>query len=126
MFRRCLLVVCLLGSALSSQQVGIVGEWDGTIAGKLRVIVRVDRAADDSLHGSLESMDQGHVKIDIDQVAFDGKKSVQFELKKIGASYKAELNADASELTGTWQQGGAMVPLKATGGIHEWKEYSGF
>jgi pimeloyl-ACP methyl ester carboxylesterase len=120
MFRRCLLVVCLLGSLMltkvvwcqpSSQQPVITGEWDGTIAGKLRVIVRVDRAADDSLHGSLESVDQGHVKLDFDEVSFDGKRSVQLELKKAGASYKAELNADGSELTGTWQQGGAMVPL---------------
>jgi pimeloyl-ACP methyl ester carboxylesterase len=115
MFRRCLLIVSLLGSAAwcqpASQKNPIAGEWDGTIAGKLRVIVRVDRAADDSLSGSLESVDQGHAKIDIDQVAFDGKKSVQFELKKIGASFKAELNADDSQLTGTWQQGGAMVPL---------------
>ena len=111
MFRRCLLVVCLLSSTLFCQQPVITGEWNGTIAGKLRVIVRVDRDADNSLHGSLESVDQGHVKLDFDNVSFDGKKSVQFELKKAGASYHAELNADGSQLTGTWQQGGAMVPL---------------
>lgn len=115
MFRKCALVVCLLSLSAWSQPAarpgGIAGEWNGAIAGKLRVIVRVDRAADGSLHGSLESVDQGHVKLDIDEVAFDGKKSVRFEMKKIAAAYDAELNADGSEMSGTWQQSGAMVPL---------------
>ena len=89
MFQRCLLVVCLLSSTLFCQQPVMTGEWDGTIAGKLRVIVRVDRDADNSLHGSLESVDQGHVKLDFDNVSFDGKKSVQFELKKAHAIMRA-------------------------------------
>jgi pimeloyl-ACP methyl ester carboxylesterase len=111
MFQKYALVVCLMTSALWSQQAGITGEWDGVIAGKLHVIVRLDRAADNSLHGSLESVDQDHAKLDIETVAFDGKTSVQLDLKKIGASYKAELNATGSEMIGTWQQGGGMVPL---------------
>jgi pimeloyl-ACP methyl ester carboxylesterase len=111
MFPRCLLVLCLLGSALWSQPARIAGEWDGTIVGKLRVIVRVDRAPDNSLHGTFESVDQGHAKLDIDELSFDGKNSFQFELKKAGASYSAELNSDGTQLTGAWQQGGAMVPL---------------
>jgi len=111
MFPRCLLVVCLSGSALWSQPARIAGEWDGTIVGKLRVIVRVDRSPDNSLHGTFESVDQGHAKLDIDELSFDGKNSFQFELKKAGASYSAELNSDGTQLTGAWQQGGAMVPL---------------
>jgi pimeloyl-ACP methyl ester carboxylesterase len=110
MFRKWLLVVCLLSSTAFCQPI-ITGEWDGAIAGKLRIIVRVDRAADNTLHGSLESVDQGHVKLDFDVVSFDGAKSFQFELKQAGAIYKAELNADGSQLTGAWQQGGARVPL---------------
>lgn len=114
MFRRCSLVVCLLGSIVwcqpASRNNPITGEWSGTIAGQLRVIVRVDRAADNSLHASLESVDQGHAKIDA-EVSFDGQKSVRFELNKIGATYQAELNPDGFELAGTWQQGGARVPL---------------
>jgi pimeloyl-ACP methyl ester carboxylesterase len=115
MFRRCVLVVCLLGSAAwcqpASQKNPITGEWNGTIAGQLRVSVHVDRAEDNSLHASLESIDQGHQKINVDEVSFDGQRSVRFELKTIGASYQAELNPDGSELAGTWQQGGARVPL---------------
>jgi pimeloyl-ACP methyl ester carboxylesterase len=111
MLRRYALALCLLSSTVFCQQPVITGEWDGAIAGKLHVIIRVDRNADNSLHGSLESVDQGHVKLDFDAVSFDGAKSFQFELKKAGAIYKAELNADGSQLTGTWQQGGARVPL---------------
>jgi pimeloyl-ACP methyl ester carboxylesterase len=111
MFRKSLLVVCLLSSLVFCQQPVITGEWNGAIAGKMHVIVRVDRDADGSLHGSLESVDQGHVKLDFDAVSFDGAKWFQFELKKAGAMYKAELNTDGSQLTGVWQQGGARVPL---------------
>src|SRR5215472_439687 len=108
------LALCVFSSSavcLLAQQTGISGEWDGTIAGRLRVIVRIDHAADNSWHASLESIDQGHAKIDIDEVSFDGKKALQLEMKKIGASYKSELSADSSELVGTWEQGGAAVPL---------------
>ena len=111
MFRRLTLGVCLLTPALWSQQAAITGEWDGLIAGKLHVIVRLDRAADNSLHGSLESVDQGHAKIDIETVVFNGKGAIELDMKKIGASYKADLNASGSEMIGTWQQGGGMVPL---------------
>src|SRR5579871_6092934 len=92
LLRRFALALCLLSSLevgrLSAQQAGISGEWDGTIAGRLRVIVRIDHASDNSWRASLESVDQGHVKIDIDEVSFDGKKALQLEMKKIGASYK--------------------------------------
>jgi pimeloyl-ACP methyl ester carboxylesterase len=111
MLRKFALALCLLSSALWSQQATIIGEWDGLIAGKLHVIVRLDRVAGNSLHGSLESVDQDHAKIEIETVAFDGKGAIELDMKKIGASYKAELNSSGSEMNGTWQQGGAMVPL---------------
>ncbi len=115
MFRKFAALVCLwIGSAWSQPAAaprGITGEWSGTIAGKLRVILRVDRVGD-SLHASLESIDQGHAKIDVDEVSFDGKKSARFEMKKIDAGYEAELNPDGSELIGVWQQGGSMAPLR--------------
>ena len=60
--------------ALWSQQAAITGEWDGLIAGKLHVILRLDRAADNSLHGSLESVDQGHAKIEIETVAIQRQR----------------------------------------------------
>lgn len=113
MLHKTTLLFCALAATLwpQSSPPGITGEWSGTIAGKLRIIVRVDRAADDSLHASLESVDQGHVKLDIDTFTFEGKASVRFDLKKIGASYQGELNAYGSEITGSWQQGGGTVPL---------------
>jgi len=115
MLRKTVLAVCLFAltpwfHSLAQQKKEVTGEWDGTIAGKLRIIVRLEPGADKALHGSLESVDQGHLKIDVDEMSIDGTK-VQLEMKKIGASYNAELSADGSELVGTWQQGGARVPL---------------
>ncbi len=110
---KCALFVCLLGPSLWPQPADprIEGEWDGVIANKLRVIVRIEKAEDKSLQGMLESPDQGNAKIKIEAVTFDGKRAVRLELKTIGAVYEGELNADASEMTGLWQQGGARVPL---------------
>lgn len=110
---KCALVVCLLGPSLWPQPADprIAGEWDGTIANKLRVIVRIEKAEDKSLQGMLESPDQGNAKIKIEAVTFDAKRGVRLELKTIGAIYEGELNADGSEIAGLWQQGGARVPL---------------
>jgi pimeloyl-ACP methyl ester carboxylesterase len=109
------LALCSLGPAMWAQgappQAGIAGEWDGVIAGKLRVIVRIEKTADQSLRGQLESVDEGGVKLAIDEVTFDGKQSVRFAWKSIGASYEGELSHDGSEIVGTWQQGQARLPL---------------
>lgn len=111
MLRKCSLLVCLLASALWSQQPAVTGEWAGVIAGKLHVIVRIVHGEDNSLHGSLESIDQGHAKIDIDSVATDGKGAVELNMKQIGAVYQGELNDAGTELTGSWQQGGSLIAL---------------
>jgi len=110
---KCALVVCLLGPLGWSQPADpqIMGDWEGTIANKLRVIARIERAEDKSLKGMLEVPDQGNAKIKIEAVSFDGKRAIRLELKTIGAIYEGEMNAGASEITGLWQQGGARVPL---------------
>src|SRR5438552_3770832 len=111
---KCALALCVFGFVMGSQaepQGGIAGEWDGVIAGKLRIIFRIEKNADQSLHGLLESPDQGGAKVAMDEISFDGKRAVRFEWKNLGAMYEGELRADGTELTGTWQQGGARLPL---------------
>jgi pimeloyl-ACP methyl ester carboxylesterase len=107
--------VCALGPLIqwtaAQPAATVAGEWNGAIAGKLHVIVQVERVADNSYRGSMESVDQDHAKLNIDEVSFDGKRAVGFELKNISATYSAEMNAEGTEMTGIWQQSGARVPL---------------
>ncbi len=35
-----------------------------------------------------------------------------FRMSRIGVSYDGTLNADGSEILGTWRQGGVSLPLK--------------
>ena len=111
---KCVLALYVFCSMLWSQaapQAGVTGEWDGVVAGKMRIIFRIEKNADQSMHGQLESPDQGGAKVAMDEISFDGKRAVRFEWKSLGAMYEGELRADGTELTGTWQQGGARLPL---------------
>src|SRR6202171_4947277 len=108
---KCVLALCALGPALWSQTPDITGEWNGKIAGKLRVILRIDKSGDQPLHGVLESPDQGGAILPIDQISFDGTRAFRFEWKTLGATYEGELRSDGPELAGTWQQGAAKLPL---------------
>jgi pimeloyl-ACP methyl ester carboxylesterase len=109
------ILICSLTSTLRSQPAAppdaIAGEWNGTIAGKLRVIVRIQTTPDRTWTGVLESPDQGNAKLEIERISYDGGRAIHLELQKISASYDAELAPNSSEMTGVWQQGGARIPL---------------
>lgn len=90
---------------------GPEGSWQGTLdAGqKLRLALTLTKNADGTYSGKVDSIDQGST-IPIDVISVNGD-SVRLELKIIGAVFEGKLNADASELTGQFSQGGAVLPL---------------
>jgi pimeloyl-ACP methyl ester carboxylesterase len=112
---KCVLALCAFASGVWSQsappQGNITGEWNGKIAGKLRVIMRIEKSSDGPLHGALESPDQGGAIIPIDEITFDGKRAFRFTWKGLGATYDGELSVTGAELNGTWEQGGNRLPL---------------
>jgi pimeloyl-ACP methyl ester carboxylesterase len=112
---KCVLTLCatvaLAPLQAADSPAEITGEWNGVIAGQLRVIFKIERNADKSLHGVLESPDQNNAVMPMDEVTFDGKRAFAFRWKSIAASYEGELSDDRLQLAGTWQQGGARVPL---------------
>ena len=89
---------------------GIAGEWQGKVAG-LRLILKVEQAADGAFAGNILSVDQGNVTVPIDTVSFAAGGSLRLELTSIGAAYDGKLSDDGSEIVGTWQQGGNSIPL---------------
>jgi len=92
---------------------GIEGVWQGSVslpAAKLRLVLKVRRdAATGALGGTLDSIDQGARDLPIDVLSFEGGK-LHLEMKNIGAKYDAQLT-ESDELTGTWSQGPASLPL---------------
>lgn len=108
----CLLAVA--SPALAQGGPGVEGNWMGTLnpgpAVKLRVGLKVAKAADGSLSAKLDSIDQGAKDLPISTIRQTGQ-AVALELKMLNASYDGTLNAAGSEITGTWRQGGGSTPL---------------
>ncbi|MBS1787120.1 MAG: alpha/beta fold hydrolase [Acidobacteria bacterium] len=95
------------------QDLNIEGNWEGTLnvgAVKLRLVLKVTKAADGSLTAKADSPDQGATDLAVDVVTFkDG--ALHFEMKRLMASYDGKFNPDSSQFTGEFKQGGGSFPL---------------
>ncbi len=98
-------------SGVSNQS--IEGGWEGTLdfgGAKLRLVLKVSKAADGSLTAKADSPDQGATDLPVDTISLkDG--AVRFEMKRLLASFEGTLNKEASEIAGEFNQGGMSVPL---------------
>lgn len=91
----------------------VEGSWQGTLdAGgtTFRLILKISKATDGSFSASLDSPDQGSNNMPINTLTATSD-SLTFEMKYIGASFEGKFNKERTEVTGTWQQGGAALPL---------------
>ncbi|MBI3472393.1 MAG: hypothetical protein HY013_13655 [Candidatus Solibacter usitatus] len=107
---RALLLVLSAATAAVGQT--LEGSWNGTLSAggaSLRLALSISRSAEGTFSGILDSLDQGST-IPIDTITITGD-SVRLELKRINGVYEGTLNADRSEITGTWTQGGPKLPL---------------
>jgi len=91
----------------------VEGAWEGTLdfgGAKLRLVLKVSKAADGSLTAKADSPDQGATDLPVDTISLkDG--AVRFEMKQLLASYEGTLNKEASEIAGEFKQGGMSIPL---------------
>ena len=87
----------------------IVGEWQGAIS-RQHLLLKIDQSADASLKGTL-TVEPGNITIPIDTVSVAPDSKVRLGFKALGANYDGALNASGSEISGTWHQGGAAIPL---------------
>ena len=111
MTRISIALVALVVLVAHSQTKGPEGTWQGTldVGQQLRLELTISKKADGTYSGSVNSIDQGSV-IPIDVITVNAD-SVKIELKSVGAVFDGKLNADGSELTGQFSQGGAVLPL---------------
>ena len=96
--------------AQSAAHSPIAGEWQGTIS-RQHLVLKIEHPTDAPLKGTLVVVDQGNVSIPIGVVSWDQNSVLRLELKQLGATYEGKLNNNQTEISGTWQQGGASVPL---------------
>ncbi|MDQ3712790.1 MAG: esterase FrsA, partial [Acidobacteriota bacterium] len=105
----------LIVSSISifAQTAAIEGNWFGTLETsgiKLRLVLKVTKAADGSLAAKIDSIDQGANNIEVDSFSRQNK-SVRFEAKKYGMIYEGALNEKGDEISGIFKQGPASLPL---------------
>ena len=105
--RRILVTVTLLfGAALAFGQ-DITGDWQGTLSAngmELRLVLHISKAADGSMHGTLDSIDQNAMGMPISSISLkDSKLSLVFTT--LGANYEGTVASDGKSISGTWKQG---------------------
>ncbi|MEN6576206.1 MAG: alpha/beta fold hydrolase [Phycisphaerales bacterium] len=114
-------VFCSMSPALPAQAgsggpkgPSLEGTWLGTLqmtpTASLRVVFNIQRKPDGSFSGTLDSPDQGATGLSISRIAVEDNK-VTVEATAIGGRYDGTLNADGSELSGKWMQGGVSLDL---------------
>src|SRR3954470_4000933 len=88
------------------------GVWHGTLQTaerQMRIVVTMTNQADGTASGTVVSADGSGVEIPIG-MAQDGAK-LTIEVPSIGASYSAIRDGATGDLSGTWTQAGAALPL---------------
>lgn len=83
------------------------GIWRGTLnsqVGKLRLILKVSKAADGKLKATMDSPDQRAPDLAVDSISLTDS-FVHFEMEAIGASFDGGLSRDRSEIAGVFRQG---------------------
>jgi hypothetical protein len=91
----------------------ITGDWYGTleVSGmKLRLIFHIEKSAD-GYRATMDSPDQGANGIPVQKVSLD-EQQVEISLANLGINYSGELIGEGTKIAGTFQQGGASIPLE--------------
>src|SRR4051794_25703260 len=92
---------------------GIEGFWQGALdtgAIPLRLVFKIEKKADGSMTGTLDSLDQGAKGIPLSGVSLTDA-AVRIEVKVVSGVYEGKLSASGGQMTGEWKQGGATLPL---------------
>ena len=117
-----LLIFVMSLPAFGQDNPSIEGNWLGALdlgGAKLRLVLKVSKAADGTFSAKFDSPDQGATDLPVDAIA-QKEKTVSFSAAKYGINYEGTLNEKGDEITGNLKRGdGGLVPLvfKRTGEI---------
>jgi pimeloyl-ACP methyl ester carboxylesterase len=111
-----LLILCfsLLALTAAAQPSRAVGTWTGTIAagGGIGVVLHVAERGG-ALATTLDVPVQGAIGLPTGETTLDGDV-LTVTIPSIGARFEGTLVEDGGAVEGTWQQGGASLPLRLT------------
>src|SRR5688500_17797919 len=104
-----ILMILTLASftSLGQNTVNIEGNWLGAIefSGlKLRLVLKVSKAADGALTAKLDSLDQGANDLPLETIA-QKETGISFSGAKLGVSFDGTLNEKGDEISGIFKQG---------------------
>ena len=92
------------------------GTWNGTLAAngtRMRVVLTLANNANGTSTGTLTNRDEGSLAIPVATITQKGS-AVTLAFDVVEGSYAATLNANHTELTGIWTQGGSSAPITLT------------
>jgi pimeloyl-ACP methyl ester carboxylesterase len=96
-----------------------IGTYLGTLqAGpaRLRLVFRIERARGERGTGTMDSLDQGAMGIPVESIVLRADRSLVMRCRAVQGEFEGTLNAEATEIDGTWRQGGQELPLLLTRG----------
>jgi hypothetical protein len=99
----------------------ITGDWNGTLHGngaELRLVLHISKNPDGSLQATLDSIDQGKNGIPVSSATLKNS-TLDLDVQAVEGAYEGKVNADASEIAGTWTQGMPLDLNFHRGGIVE-------
>lgn len=108
-----ILTIVLVSAVIPQNAAGIEGNWLGALefnGMKLRLLVKIARAADGSLTAKLDSLDQGASDLPIETIT-QKDDAISFEAKQYGLSFQGTLSEKGDEIGGIFKQGAASLPI---------------
>src|ERR1044072_1435286 len=112
LFAFILIITSAVAVAAQVAAPNVEGNWFGTLdagGAKLRVALKIKKSGD-NYTAKLDSLDQGANVLPIDSIVLNGNK-LSFSATNLGANYEGTLNTAGDEITGTFTQGTATIPL---------------
>ena len=93
---------------------GLAGRWQGTLKPaptvELRLALEITSSATAGFSGTMISVDQGASRMPV-RIISEKSGAVHLEVSNVGGTFDGKLNADGSEISGDWKQGGNPMPL---------------
>ena len=107
-------LIIVFSVSSSAQSAPLEGNWLGALevggGMKLRLVLKITKAADGTFSAKMDSIDQGANDLALDSIVLENK-TVRFEAKKYQMSFEGKLDEVGGEISGTFKQGANSLPL---------------